>query len=152
MGSRVAGVGLQPVDLRPGWHTAPEKAVPGPSLCRTGGSGLLPRAPTAGTPACYGTALLIPLSPCSARKIPTQQPHCSSSALAFSHNTEFLLYKLKPMEPLAEARHSGGPSSSGPSSNTPERRLQFYDPRMDALKQESNAVAIRKINGMETPT
>lgn len=92
-----------------------------------------------------------PITPCSPiPKSPTRQLHCSFSALASSHNTEFLLYKLKPTEPLGEARHSGGLSSSGPSGNTPEGKLQFYDPRMDAIKQESNAVAIRKTNGMET--
>lgn len=151
MGSRVAGVGLQSVDPQPGWHTAPEKAVLGLPLCQTSGSGLLSRASVASAPACFGTSLLIPLAPCSPiPKSPTRQLHCSFSALASSHNTEFLLHKLKRMEPLVEARHSGGLSSSGPSGNTPEGKLQFYDPRMDAIKQESNAVAIRKTNGMET--
>lgn len=38
-----------------------------------------------------------------------------------------------------------------PSANPlRRRRSQFYDPRTDALKQDSNAVTVRKIREMET--
>lgn len=130
MGSRVAGVGLQPADSWPGWHMASEKAVPGPSLRQTSGSDLLPRSSAVGTPACFGTALLTPLSSYSpAHEIPTWQQHCSFSALSSSPNTEFLLYKLKPMEPPAEARHSAALGSSAPRDSTPGANAAVLRPQ-----------------------
>ena len=80
MGSRVAGVGLQSVDPQPGWHTAPEKAVLGLPLCQTSGSGLLSRTSAASTPACFGTALLIPLAPVLPF-LRAQHSNCSAASL-----------------------------------------------------------------------